>query len=646
MVKIKRLATSNDPICSVETNISESELAQREKDYKTLSDKRMKTKYIQQAFRPVHLHWGEKNFEIQLNFCSNPFCKNHLQPQESYNVGKIKRYKITGAEDNRTINCVPNPNDDLGVPTLGCYSRVYSNWSLTTEIQRLIYNNTVVPLEPDYEFHKEGCSCSEDTYFNSPKSFYKRGVASSNAQVVQCKNCKKYTNVLPDKTRTTSYGQKRNDVLPMFAEHLINRVPVSSTCKILKIGRSTYYSKLEWLYRCCLEFLETHETKMFANKTFPRIWLNTDMMMYYLNNVRKKGQSKTRGTISEKVLQTQTVVTSEASSRYVFRADINYDWDIDFNQIKLDTQLYKEDHLSSELRKNGKYTKYQYYPMMPTNLDTQSLSDYRRELQEFLQRAKYVDGLHVNHGYTAMAQLFLIKQMVKTNKWRIVSDDDATLKSAIRKIFANEINEGNAHYFVNTFDKKLSREDAYTEFFESRKYLNEWAESNGFEGLSEHDKAVQFLIQRLSSHKFFETKTSVDGTSYVVHKSNKIEHPIAMADRGNRYIDVMTDTSQLSGEHLARLIAKVNDNSVNSFLQEIRRSLSFLERPLVTSRGDGKSYIYSNFNPRYAQMAITILRTYYNFCQVIKSKGIEKTPAQRLGITDKVFTWREIIYKR
>jgi hypothetical protein len=646
MVKIKRLAKPTDPICHIDTHISPAELSQREKDYNTLSDKKMKTKYRQEAFRPVHLHWNETEFEIQVNFCSNPFCKNHLKPQKAYAVGKSKRYKFTGSEDEKKINCVPDPTDTLGTPTLGCHTRTHSNWSLAREIERLIYNNSVVPLEPNYEFHNEGCSNSEVTFFNNPKSFYKRGRASSNAQIIQCKTCEKYTNILPDKTRTTSYEQKRNDILPTFAEHLINRVPVSSTCKILKIGRSTYYSKLEWLYRCCLEFLETHETKKFAVITFPRIWLNSDMMMYYLNNVRKKGQRKIRVSEPEKVLQTQTVVTSESYSRYVFRADINFDWDINFKQIEEDTKLYKEDHLSSELRKNGKYKKYQYYPMLPTDLDTQSVSEYRKELQEFLQRAKYVDGLHVNHSYTAMAQLFLIKHLVKTDKWRIVSDDDSTLKSAIKKIFAEEIQHDKLHYFVNTFDKALSREDAYTEYFESKKFLNEWAEYNGFADLTEYEKAVQYLRQKLSTHIFYETKIAPDGTPYVVPKSNKIEHPVAMADRGNRYVDVVTNTSKLSDEHLARLIAKVNDNSVNAFLQEIRRSLSFLERPLVTSRGDGKSYIYSNFNPRYAQMAITILRTYYNFCQTFTSNGIHQTPAQRIGIADRVYNWRDIIYKR
>jgi transposase-like protein len=384
MYKIKRLATTSDPICHIEPNIPSEELKQREDNYKALSDKKMKTSYINHAFRPVHLYWGEGEHEIQLNYCSDPFCKNHQQPQKDYKVGKIKRYKFTGKEESRTINCVSDPTDKSGVPTLGCYTRTFSNWSLATEIERLIRINSTVPLEPNYTFHKEGCLDSNQTYFENPKSFYKRGKATSKAQTVQCKTCKKYTNILTSKSQTTSYTQKRNDILLQFAQHLINRVPVSSTCKILGIGRSTYYSKLEWLYRCCLEFLETRETKQFAKMTFPRIWLNIDMMMYYLNNVRKKGEPRTRGTKSEKQLQTQVVVSADSFSRYVFRADVAYDWDIDFNQIKVDTLKYKDDHLPVELRKNAKYTKFSYYPMEPTSNDTESSNDYHHRLQEYI----------------------------------------------------------------------------------------------------------------------------------------------------------------------------------------------------------------------------------------------------------------------
>lgn len=655
MVKIKRLARLTDSVCQIDPNIPSSEFTQRNNDYSNLSDKSMKTKYVKFAFRPTHFTRKGKTHEIQINYCANPFCKNHLKPQEKYPINGNQRYNITGKSGERSIICNDDPTDPNDIPTLKCNTRAYSNWSLATEIERLVRAETVVPITPDYEFHKDGCMNAE-TYFTNPKTFYKRGKASSNAQIVQCKACKKYTNILPTKAQTTSYHQKRNDILPIFADMVINHTPVTSTCKVLKIGRSTYYEKLEWLYRCCLEFLETRE-KAFEKKVFPRMWINTDMMMYVLNNVRKKGQKKKFKRGNEKQLPTQVVISTDMNSRYVFRADVAYDWDANFDQIEFDTQLYKDDHLTEELRKNAKFTKHSYHPQPPTPNDKQSIADYSRELIELNRRKEYVDGLHINHTYTTMAQMFLIKQMVKTPKWRFVSDDDKVLKLAIRRIFAQEMKNGQAHYFVNNFDKTLSREDTFKEFIDSIKYLRAWSEMNGHQNKPVYQQAVEYLKEKLITHKFYETKIAPNGETYNVYKPNKIEHPIAMADRGTRYINVLSDTSNLSEEHLARLIIKANDNSVNTFLQEIRRSISILERPLVTSRGDGKSYIYSNFNPRYAQMSITILRTYYNFCKPFRVGRIkrdadgkivkdEKTPAQRLGITDKVYTWEDIIYKR
>ncbi|MDO0824936.1 hypothetical protein [Desulfosporosinus nitroreducens] len=69
-----------------------------------------------------------------------------------------------------------------------------------------------------------------------------------------------------------------------------------------------------------------------------------------------------------------------------------------------------------------------------------------------------------------------------------------------------------------------------------------------------------------------------------------------------------------------------------------------MERPLMTASGEGKSYIYANFNPKYAQYALTILRTHFNFCVAFKTGERIETPAQRLGITDKQFSMRDIIY--
>lgn len=121
----------------------------------------------------------------------------------------------------------------------------------------------------------------------------------------------------------------------------------------------------------------------------------------------------------------------------------------------------------------------------------------------------------------------------------------------------------------------------------------------------------------------------------------------ASKDKGFHKVDCTTDLTSLEPKEIAKLVMNVNDNATNSFIQQIRRRLSILERPLMTARGDGKSYIYANFNPKYAQYALTILRTFYNFCEIYKSAdGKVLTPAQRLGITDKVFDLKDIIYLR
>jgi hypothetical protein len=114
--------------------------------------------------------------------------------------------------------------------------------------------------------------------------------------------------------------------------------------------------------------------------------------------------------------------------------------------------------------------------------------------------------------------------------------------------------------------------------------------------------AYLYLTELFETHNFH--KVVSDGTSsYYEYADNPIEHPLATPDRGFRSVDCTTDVSFLEAKDVAALIVNVNDNATNTFIQHIRRRLSILERPLTTARGDGKSYIYSNFNPKYAQMA-------------------------------------------
>jgi hypothetical protein len=55
----------------------------------------------------------------------------------------------------------------------------------------------------------------------------------------------------------------------------------------------------------------------------------------------------------------------------------------------------------------------------------------------------------------------------------------------------------------------------------------------------------------------------------------------------------------------------------------------------------------SNYNPRYAHQMITIFRTPYNFIWERKyCDGKKMTPAQRIGLVEKKYSYRNIIYFR
>jgi hypothetical protein len=650
LAQLKRLATVDDAVVDVPIPISDDEIKEREIQYPLVNPRRFATKFSGSLFQPVEIVWGDRTYNIQMNFCTNPYCKWFGLDQEKFDTkGKPSRYKLSGSGKSKTIYCNPDPIKPSHGMTLGCHTRPFSNWSVAEEISRLVRIESVKNIEPEYVFHKEGCVSEDLTPFRDKKAFYKQGVSKVGAQVWQCKSCKKKTNLMPTTKQTVVYHQQRSEIVPNFAKLLLNRTPIKRTCEILNIGSGTYYKKLEQLYLRCLEFLEIHETRPLKEMTFKEMWLNTDKMTYLLNNVRRKGMGGGGyGELEELHFPTNVVITADVLSRYVFRSDVAYDWDTSLGDLALDTLLYKDDHLN-EFAKRHARLRFSHYPQPPSKNDSQTKDEYNQELLEISRRDNYIQGSHVNSTYTTLAHYWLIKQLVNASEWRFVTDNDQSLMTACYRVFSKEFQMTDAHHFLCQTDKTKTRRQAYEEFKYAQQELFDWGLRNGHVTRSLKRLAFRYLTEELKTHKFHKeviTKTS----SYNTYADNPIQHPLATPDRGFRQVNCTTDLSSLEPNQVANLILNVNDNAVNTFIQNIRRRLSILERPLMTARGDGKSYIYSNFNPEYAQMSLTILRTFYNFCVPFKTKNgkitVVATPAQRLGLTDKRFELNDIIYLR
>lgn len=647
MAKLKRLALKEDEIATITHPVSKEDLISRDIDYKTETPEKFASKYRHSLHREVILNFNGHEHKIQMNRCTNSFCKWFGLPQHRFTEIKRKpsRYKLVAQNDDRRIECNPDPLREYGV-TWGCTTKAISNWSVAEEISRLARNDSVMDIEPNYKFHREGCINQGTNPFRFSKRFYSRGKSSSNSQRWQCKECGKITNVLPTRSQASNYHQQNNKVLMSFAELLLNKTPINRTCDKLKIGKQTYYSKLEWLYRCCLEFLESHEAKVFASKQFKTICINTDQMVYYLNPQRRRGKETFEDVDKENNhYQTKIVISGELFSKYIFRSDIAFDWETDLQVIEDDTILYKEDHLHEFARKNARL-RTSYVPQPPSPKDNETETEYETSRRKLHDLNDGLGGLHLNSTYTAIAHFWLIQQMVSARDWRFVTDKDFSLMTALFRVFADQIRVGDAHHFLCQLGEQKSIRKAMAEYSQANKKLKYWALENDLEGYSIIRLALMKLEEELETHTFHQM-VEVDGHNYPKWANNPIEHPLPLPDQGKRLVDCTTDISTYDLSEIASMILKVNSHTTNAFIQLIRRRISFLERPLSTARNEGKSYIYANTNPKYAQYALTIFRTYYNFCLPYKSRDKRiATPAQRLGITDRQFSLKEIIYGR
>lgn len=649
----RKLATKEELGIKTIGPFTTDEIVKRNHDYAKESIERFKKDYRAVGFRASSLMVGDKTYSIQLNRCTNPFCQFYGLPQHRYEALKYKpsRYRLIGAKGGKLsktnlyqaqLRCNQVEDIDLEGVSLENETNMVSNWSVAEEIARLITLNQTVPIEKEYVFHRDGCSHSDTTPFSHPKVFYRKGKVESGAQKYQCKQCLKKTSVLPKQDEAFNYGQKRNDVVLSIINDVLNRTPVSGTIRKLNIGASTYYHKIEWAYRKCLEFLERHETEVLQDKTFEELYLNTDALIYNLNYKRLKSNGTKRARAESKLPQTYVVGTSDLKSGYVFRADLAYDSTVTLEEIEADTKAYHCDHSYSYNRKNERL-RHEYAPQPPTTKDNQTFSQYEAERKLFDDKRNYVDGLHVKYSYTAMAHFWLLHEQLKAKQMYFVTDMDPTIHSALFRVFCEEVKAKKLQVIACQINKGLTLEEANKETLKKRRELDKWAKDWGYGGMKVSEQIAMKLMDDLAYHQFYDMK-EIDGAFYKYRGIYPIEHPYPFIDEGERYLTCVTDVSHLDDESLANILARCNLRSIDNFFQKIHRSLSVMERPLETARRKEKSYIYTNYNPKYAQQLITILRVYLNFCVPI-GKGTKKlTPAQRLGLTDKVYTLKQIIY--
>jgi len=106
--------------------------------------------------------------------------------------------------------------------------------------------------------------------------------------------------------------------------------------------------------------------------------------------------------------------------------------------------------------------------------------------------------------------------------------------------------------------------------------------------------------------------------------------------------DLGPEAQNYDAQHTANLFLKASLHGIDNFFQRIRRSVSTLERPLLTASKNRRTwYGYMPYNPVMVEKLLTIYRVMHNFVEVGKDG---KTPAMRLGLAAGPIRPEDIVY--
>ena len=368
---------------------------------------------------------------------------------------------------------------------------------------------------------------------------------------------------------------------------------------------------------------------------FESIWLETDAFKYFVNNLRKKGNGSSPLEKEELNIPVSIVATVEKSSRYVLRSDIAYDWNIKVHELSEYLNNTAEHSLYPFARRIDRYGFVKHRDQATWEDSPFGKTTFDNIIRV---REQYIDGLQIKFTYTALAQFWHIRNALKYKKLRIVSDKDNALISAIMRAFYDEIDNGCVHTFTCTIDKTLSKKEAYVGYLEGQDTVNIYKNAMSCDY---YDALISIMKMRMKAkNAMYRIKNGL------LDVGSGIEYPAPYKDEGRRIVTPRTDLTSLDEDHIAAMLCKVDNRAINTFFNQIRRRISILERPLVGARSGGKSYIYSNVNPKYAHYLVTILRTYLNYCIPIRyGKNEDKmTPAMKIGIAKKIYTIKDILY--
>jgi DNA polymerase III epsilon subunit len=573
---------------------------------------------------------------VQLNFCKNADCENFGIPAKNPKKEQIGKIRQT-LGNNYKLNYVPKSDTYL----LHCKlcktsSSLINNRAFVQESIRV--KNIGQPIEPSCK--NKACKNSDKGIYNYPDEYKKNGFTRKTkfwavpvikkgtrnskpktelnmqpmygSQRFLCKSCKTSLTV-PLDPQQRHYRRDINEVLYL---EFVNKGIINRLIDKYDINPQTVYGKINFFYEQSLLFSRYHEMNLQKQLSSYIPVLSCDHQ-YYLSNW---GDTNTPMPTRISNLSTVDNITD-----YVLTSTINFDFKSNSEYVKSEYKRKKEGS------KRNYYRRFAQYVLSDKDIENDATNPDKIPLQAPSQ------GLLVFQSYSALAHFDKVKSLLQDcEQFVYFLDNDSGFKQHFPAIFHKEITKSKPYAYLLSSDKNGGADllDAgMAEELKSR--FDEVKRENPALG----DKAIW---QKMWKMQFDRPVTKAK------QKSEWIINP----NIHSRYVGVqpISQNTPESIEHASVILQSLSLNGVDNWFQILRRLVNMLERPITSATNSKKWNAYAGYNPAWMSKLIEIMRVYNNFCRtnekslkIKKSAEKPSTPAQRMGIADKVFTAQDIL---
>ena len=274
---------------------------------------------------------------LNVNFCKDPKCANFGVAETP-----IRPYRAKGTE--------PQVGDYISVsigknePRMKCslcgdVLPIRNNASIHEELDRLsVYLNPT----PEPSCPTPNCIMHAIPLTEGGKSYVAFGTTAAGTTRWRCKICGKTFTSGGKPTRKHKAPHKNRDVLML----LMNKVPLSRIEEITGLDCKSLYGKIDFIHRQFMLLAQNREQILMKRPSLHKMYVAVDRQMLIVNWSSRKERRN---------VQLSAIGTADLSSGYVFGMHLNFDGNMDPEQLEQDAANAGDYATSEPYRKFARF---------------------------------------------------------------------------------------------------------------------------------------------------------------------------------------------------------------------------------------------------------------------------------------------------